>query len=202
MMRRYPRPHDITGHPPLATLMRAGCLAAGLAGFALADWPLFQPVQPTQKARRANEQPTGQPAAQPAAEKKPPRDGRCDRCGSCRDVRSVCLPVEVEREKVKICWSYEREEICIPGPSKYCGKTCERDECGCWWREIWKPTCARVIPKHVPVRREVVRKLPGIEWQTRERCCRCRKLPEPPLKPPSDGTPPAAGDRSPAAAAN
>jgi len=114
------------------------------------------------------------PAPTADDEKAAQPDGRCDRCGSCEGVRRVCLPVPVEREETKVCWTYRREEVCIPGPSQYCGKTCEHDACGCWWKEIWKPTCARVIPKHVPVKREVTRKVPGVEWQVRERCCRCR----------------------------
>lgn len=125
-------------------------------------------------------------AAGPAAsdgDKASDPDGRCDRCGSCEGVWRVCVPVPVEREETKVCWTYRREEVCIPGPSRYCGKTCEHDACGCWWKEIWKPTCARVIPKHVPVKREVTRKVPGVEWQVRERCCHCRQLPEPEPEP-------------------
>lgn len=112
-----------------------------------------------------------QPAKDDAA---PPPDGHCDRCGSCRSVRTVCVPVPVEREKVKVCWSYRCEEICIPGPSIFCGKSCECDECGPWWKQWWKPTCAHTITKRVPVKREVTRKVPGFEWKVQERCCQCR----------------------------
>lgn len=127
----------------------------------------------------------------------PQPDGCCDRCGSSDGVRRVCLPKAIEREVTKVCWSYRREEVCIPGPSRYCGKTCEHDACGSWWREIWQPTCARVIPKHVPVRREVTRKLPGVEWQICERCCHCRRAGEPPLSPPPGPSSPPPADRAP-----
>lgn len=104
------------------------------------------------------------------------RDGRCDRCGCGNGVRRVCVPTPVEREKTKVCWSHRCEEICIPGPSRYLGKTCEHDACGSWWKEWWAPTCARVIRRHVPVKREVTRKVPGVEWTIEERCGRCRHL--------------------------
>ena len=103
----------------------------------------------------------------------PPPDGHCDRCGSCRSVRRVCVPVPVEREKTKVCWGYRCEQICIPGPSLFCGESCECDECGPWWKQFWKPTCAHVRTKRVPVKTEVVRKVPGFEWQVQERCCGC-----------------------------
>ena len=100
-------------------------------------------------------------------------DGHCDRCGSCERVRSVCVPVAVEREEKKTCWSYRCEELCIPGPSIFCGESSACDECGTFWKQWWKPTCAHVITKRVPVRTEVVRKVPGYEWQVQERCCQC-----------------------------
>jgi hypothetical protein len=100
-------------------------------------------------------------------------DGRCDRCGSCASVRRVCVAVPVEREKKKVCWSYRCEQVCIPGPSIFCGESCESDQCGSWWKQWWKPTCAHTITKRVPVKTEVVRKQPGFEWKLQERCCGC-----------------------------
>ena len=107
-------------------------------------------------------------------------DGKCDACGSCVCVRKVCVPKPKEREIKKVCWSYKCEDFCIPGPSRYCGTKCGKDECGCWSYEVWKPTCAEIRTKKVPVKTEVTRKVPGVEWKPEERCkaCRCRK-PEP-----------------------
>lgn len=111
-------------------------------------------------------------------EKKPPDadDGRCDLCDSCSCVRKVCVPKPKEREIKKVCWGYTCEDFCIPGPSEYCGKKSAKDECGCWSYEVWKPTCAEIRTKKVPVKTEVKRKVPGVEWKPEERCaaCRCR----------------------------
>lgn len=114
--------------------------------------------------------------AEPGATKKTPdnNDGRCDLCGSCSCVRKVCVPKPKEREIKKVCWSYKCEDFCIPGPSQYCGKKCGKDECGCWSYDVWKPTCAHVRTKKVPVRTEVKRKVPGVEWKSEERCGACR----------------------------
>ena len=113
---------------------------------------------------------------EPEPEKKPPdsTDGRCDICGSCACVRKVCVPKPKDREIKKVCWSYKCEDFCIPGPSEYCGKKCGKDECGCWSYDVWKPTCAEVRTKKVPVRTEVKRKVPGVEWKPEERCAACR----------------------------
>lgn len=176
---------------PLPTwLAAAACCGAGVVIAAPAWVPpggrsaaTAPPSAPTPAApdRDADVGPasTAADAAGPApdAEDAPPRrDGRCDRCGCGSGVRRVCVPTPVDREKTKVCWSYRCEEICIPGPSRYLGKTCEHDECGSWWKEWWAPTCARVIRRHVPVRREVTRTVPGVEWKIEERCERCRHL--------------------------
>jgi hypothetical protein len=102
-------------------------------------------------------------------------DGRCDHCGSCTGVRRQCVVKEVVREKKKVCWDAECVPHCIPGPSEHCGTACGRDECGCYTYDLWKPTCARVAMKTVPVRREVTRKVPGLEWTVEERCDACRR---------------------------
>jgi hypothetical protein len=108
-------------------------------------------------------------------------DGRCDQCGGCKGVRKVCVAKPVVREKTKICWSAKEEPQCIPGRSIHCGTRCERDECGCYEVDIWQPTCARVITKVSPVKREVTRIIPGVEWTVEERCgvCRAGGSPEP-----------------------
>jgi hypothetical protein len=115
---------------------------------------------------------------QPAAAK---HDGHCDTCGSCDCVRKVCVPTMTEKTITKVCWGYKCEDFCIPGPSVCCGKQCHRDDCGSWWHFLWKPTCAEVRTKHVPVKHEVKRKVPKVEWNIEERCdaCRAAHKPEP-----------------------
>jgi hypothetical protein len=112
----------------------------------------------------------------PAKKKTVPPDGRCDRCDSCVCVHRVCVAKRTEKEVIKICWSYKCEDFCIPGPSIYCGEKCLRDTCGCWTHSIWKPTCAEVRTKRVPVKNVVKRKVPGVEWKVEERCKACRFL--------------------------
>lgn len=116
-------------------------------------------------------------AAASMAEEKPaaPRhDGHCDACGSCDCVRKVCVPTMTEKTITKVCWGYTCEEFCIPGPSICCGKQCQHDECGSWWHFLWKPTCAEIRTRHVPVKHEVKRKVPKVEWKVEERCAACR----------------------------
>jgi len=111
------------------------------------------------------------------AKKKPdPSDGRCDRCDGCVCVHRVCVAKRTEKEIVKVCWSYKCEDFCIPGPSIYCGEKCSHDTCGSWTHSIWKPTCAEVRTKRVPVKNVVKRKVPGVEWKVEERCKECRFL--------------------------
>jgi len=166
-----------------------GVLVTGLACGVWADEPTPAPVPPEPAVPSVVVPPTDEPSVEepesdaaqtartgsPRAEKdEPPKpDGRCDHCGSCASVRRVCVAVPVEREKIKVCWSYRCEQICIPGPSIFCGESCECDACGPWWKQWWKPTCAHTITKRVPVKTEVTRKIPGFEWQVQERCCGC-----------------------------
>jgi len=141
-----------------------------------ADAPATKPVPapaPAEKTPAGKTQETEKDKKSAAT-----KDGRCDLCGSCACVRTVCVPTPKEREIKKTCWSYKCEDVCIPGPSEYCGRKCGKpDECGCWTYDVWKPTCAEVRTKKVPVKTEVTRKVPGVEWKPEERCkaCRCRK---------------------------
>jgi hypothetical protein len=79
-----------------------------------------------------------------------------------------------EKEITKVCWGYRCEQVCIPGPSSFCGAVRHRDDCGCWTCWLWKPTCAEVITRRVPVKKEVRWKVPAVEWTVEERCCQCR----------------------------
>ena len=112
----------------------------------------------------------------PAKKKPGPPDGRCDRCDGCVCVHRVCVAKRTEKEIIKVCWSYKCEDFCIPGPSISCGEKCQHDTCGCWTHSLWKPTCAEVRTKRVPVKNVVKRKVPGVEWKVEERCKACRFL--------------------------
>lgn len=101
-------------------------------------------------------------------------DGRCDRCGGCEQVRRMCVKARIEKEMTKVCWGYRCEQVCIPGPSVFRGTEHHRDDCGCWTCWLWKPTCAEVITRRVPVKQEVRRKVPSVRWSVEERCCHCR----------------------------
>lgn len=100
-------------------------------------------------------------------------DGVCAQCGCAARVRKVCVPKQVEKEIIKVCWDYKCEDICIPGRSIKCGENCLQDECGWWTHGIWKPTCARIKTRRVPVKTEVKRKVPAIEWVVECRCEGC-----------------------------
>ena len=104
-------------------------------------------------------------------------DGRCDQCGSCDCVRKVCVPKMTEKEIKKVCWDSRCEDFCVPGRSVWCGTVCKKDDCGCWTHELWKPTCAEVKTRVVPVRKETKRKVPAVEWKVEERCACCRRKP-------------------------
>ena len=109
-----------------------------------------------------------------AKKEPPPPDGRCDECGSRDCVAKVCVPKLEEREITKVCWDAKCEDFCVPGPSVWCGTKCQKDDCGCWSHEIWKPTCAEVRTRVVPVRKTTKRKVPSVKWTVVERCACCR----------------------------
>lgn len=152
-------------------------IVAGLCLGAMLAWPSNSaaqtaPLPPPQSTAPKDPE----PKKDPKDAKKPAdtRDGKCDICGSCECVRKICVPKPKDRDIKKVCWSSKCEDFCVPGPSEYCGKKCEKDECGCWSYEVWKPTCAEIRTKKVPVKTEVKRKVPGFEWTPEERCSACR----------------------------
>ncbi len=100
-------------------------------------------------------------------------DGVCDRCGCSACVRKVCVPKRIEKEVIKVCWDFKCEDVCIPGRSRKCGVEYREDACGCWSFDVWEPTCARVKTRRVPVKTEVKRKVPAIEWVVEKRCAAC-----------------------------
>jgi hypothetical protein len=152
-------------------------LAVAIVALTVATTPIQTPAAPAEaQPDPAAARPAGGPrqeAAAPATPKLP--DGRCDRCGGCTGVRRVCVVKPVVREQKKVCWDAKSVPHCIPGRSLFCGTCRGQDACGCYTYEVWQPTCARVIIKTEPVKREVTRKVPGFEWTVEERCTACRQ---------------------------
>ena len=165
-----------------AALLRAVLPGMGTAAEPQAPAPLPLPKSAAAKDSAAPKADTAKDDTKDGkkeAKKEEPAapDGKCDKCGGCVCVRKVCVPKPKEKEISKICWSYKCEEFCVPGRSEYCGKKCGKDECGCWSYDVWKPTCAEVRTKNVPVKTEVKRKVPSYEWKLEERCSACRHKP-------------------------
>jgi hypothetical protein len=100
-------------------------------------------------------------------------DHCCSTCGCSSCVRKVCVCKKTEKEIIKTCWDVKCEDVCVPGCSELCGEVCKKDECGCWTYNIWKPACACVKTRRVPVKTEVKRKVPSYEWVVEYRCANC-----------------------------
>jgi len=101
----------------------------------------------------------------------------CDRCGGCCNLRKVCRPEPSFREVVKVCWDVKCEDFCVPKCGHKCGVARGCDECGAWCADIWKSNCAQVRTRRVPVKTEVVRKIPTTKWVVETLCadcCSCR----------------------------
>lgn len=101
--------------------------------------------------------------------------GKCAECGCCSHLRKVCRCVPEEKEVIKVCWDVKCEDFCVPGPSTLCGSVEECDECGSWCRNIWKPGCAKVYTRKVPVKKEVKRKVKTWKWEVVTICDSCRR---------------------------
>ena len=124
-------------------------------------------------------------------------DGCCDECGGRVCVTKVCVPKLGKKEITKVCWDATCEDFCVPGPSVRCGTTCGQDDCGCWSHEVWKPTCAEVRTRVVPVRKTTKRTVPSVEWKVVERCACCRAKAPCGEMPKSDGDGKAADAKEP-----
>jgi hypothetical protein len=101
----------------------------------------------------------------------------CDHCGCHACCKRVCVCKPIEKEVVKICWEVKCEDVCVPGCSELCQECCKEDDCGRWYYGIWKPGCAKIKTRHIPVKKEVIRKVPGFEWVVEYRCPNCCNAP-------------------------
>jgi hypothetical protein len=79
------------------------------------------------------------------------------------------------KEEIEVCWDVKCEDFCVPGPSTFCGSVRECDKCGSWCRDIWKPGCAKVYTRRVPVKTEVKRKKQTFKWEVVTICAACRR---------------------------
>ncbi|HEY2839803.1 MAG TPA: hypothetical protein VGJ26_11675 [Pirellulales bacterium] len=102
-------------------------------------------------------------------------DRCCDMCGCNCCVQKFCVCKKTEKEITKTCWDVKCEDVCVPGCSELCCEVCKQDKCGCWSYNIWKPACACVKTRRVPVKTEVKRKVPSYEWVVEYRCVNCCK---------------------------
>lgn len=104
-----------------------------------------------------------------------PAGDHCAHCGCCANLCKICRCVPAEKEVTRVCWDVKCEDFCVPGPSKCCGKVNECDECGQWCRTVWSPGCAEVYTKHIPVKKEVKRKVPSYKWVVETVCPACKQ---------------------------
>jgi len=73
----------------------------------------------------------------------------CPQCG-CTSLKKVCRQVPDVKIEKETNWTVVCEDICLPGPSRYCGTKCVPDPeaRGGMRREIiWEPTCGRIITR-------------------------------------------------------
>lgn len=105
---------------------------------------------------------------------------RCDFCGCECECESVCRLIIGTKTVPEITYSVECEEICLPGPSKCCGKECveEIDPCtGCVQhshKAVWEPNPrGKPYVKKRLVKIETPQQVPAYKWVTQHVCPRC-----------------------------
>ncbi len=110
---------------------------------------------------------------------------QCQACGRHCQCGKTCRLVPGTRKVSKTCYSCKCEDICIPNPSKYCGKTCEaeKDPCTgcvkCVKKEHWTPSpCGRIITQRSLVKKEVVKEVPAYKWEVVHLCPACQRSAE------------------------
>lgn len=98
----------------------------------------------------------------------------CDHCGCQRNCRKVCRLECGKKKEIKIEYSSECEDFCVPCHSKKCGVKIECDAGGHRHRKvIWQPTCAKVYTRKKLVKNEVTKEVPDYKWVVEEYCCVC-----------------------------
>jgi len=112
----------------------------------------------------------------------------CGRTGACQKVcRLVC-----EEKKVQVtCWGSQREDFCLPGPSRpgcrHCELVCDDNSdpnsvCSHSKRFIWTDwlpaDCGKVFTKTKLMKRTVTKKVPSYKWVVEDLCADCESARE------------------------
>jgi len=108
----------------------------------------------------------------------------CCECGCQAQCCKVCRCVPDIKKVTRVCYGCECEDVCIPGPSKICGYTCEcPDKCpgeGTLFlfnhphkKPIWQPSCAKVAHRTKLVKKEETKEVKGWKWVVEDLCPKC-----------------------------
>ncbi len=107
---------------------------------------------------------------------------RCDFCGCHCQCEKTCKLIVGTKIVPKVTYCAECEDICIPGPSRPCGKTCDCDVNPCTGcvehhKTInWIPNpCGCIRTKAKLVKIETPKKVPTYKWVVVRVCGNCAK---------------------------
>lgn len=105
---------------------------------------------------------------------------RCDCCGCECECDRVCRVIVGTKTVLKVTYSVECEEICLPGPSKCCGSHWERDAnacTGCTQHHRifdWIPNSGgKICTKRSLVKIETPTQVPSYQWVVQHICPKC-----------------------------
>src|SRR5262245_16937044 len=95
----------------------------------------------------------------------------CSSCGRECCPRKVCV-LKCETKKVpQTVYTFECEDICVPGRSKKCGETCDIDECGSEKKKTnWIPQCAEVVTRKKLVKKTIEKEETVYKWAVESVC--------------------------------
>jgi len=107
---------------------------------------------------------------------------RCDFCGCSAQCEKTCKLVVGTKTVPKITYCAECEDICIPGRSTKCGKTCDCDVNPCTGcvehssKTVWEPNpCGCIRTKAKLVKIETPKQVPTYKWVVVRVCGNCAK---------------------------
>lgn len=124
---------------------------------------------------------------------------RCDCCGCECECERVCRAIVGTKTVLKVSYTVECEEFCIPGPSKCCGSHWECDgnaSAGCTQRHRvfdWIPnSCGKICTKRKLVKIETPTQVPSYQWVVEHVCPKCAASRSSSRSAPESGEPPVA----------
>ncbi len=115
------------------------------------------------------------------------REGFCSHCGCNRACEKICRLVCEDKKVEVICWGYQCEDFCVPGPScrgcKHCEMVCE--ECSpnadgvhskpkpfVWFD--WIPKRGPTIYTRTKLMKKITsKKVPSYKWVVEDLCENC-----------------------------